>query len=52
MFGSKQQLHKCQTTETDIAAQNKVSRVKCIRYLEAYLDEALNLKEHVYKNKI
>jgi len=46
MFGSKQQLHKCLTTDIDIAG-DKVTRVKCIRYLGAYLGETLNLKEHV-----
>ena len=46
LFGSKQQLNKFLTTDIDIAG-DKVSRVKCIRYMGTYLNDTLTLKEHV-----
>lgn len=46
MFGSRQQLCKCDT-KTICIAGDEVKSGSCIRYLGAFLDETLNFKEHV-----
>lgn len=46
MFGSRQQLEKCQTTEINIC-DDAIKSSDCIRYLGAFLDETLNFKEHI-----
>ena len=46
MFGSSPQINKCTTTHIDIAGEN----IECksyIRYLGAFLDQNLTLKDHV-----
>lgn len=46
MFGSKQQLTKCETKSIKIV-NDTINKENCIRYLGAFLDENLNFKEHV-----
>lgn len=46
MFGSRPQLSKCNTEDTDKCGDT-VKRQSNIKYLGAFLDETLNFKEHV-----
>lgn len=46
IFGSKQQLDKCNTSEIDIAG-DLIQSESCIRYLGAFLDQTLTFKEHI-----
>ena len=46
MFGGRQQLNKCSTTSVRIAGDT-VNTVRRIRYLGAYLDETLQMKDHI-----
>ena len=48
LFGSKTQLSKCITTNISICG-DLVKGVSVIQYLEAWLDQNLNFKEHVNK---
>ncbi|CAG2199519.1 unnamed protein product [Mytilus edulis] len=48
LFGSRQQLSKCQTKEIIICGDVIKSKT-CIRYLGAFLDETLNFKDHITK---
>ncbi len=46
MFGSRQQLDKCNIKQINIAS-DYIEVESCIRYLGAFLDETLTFKEHV-----
>ena len=47
MIGSQSQLNKCITTALDING-TMVQTSKMIKYLEAYLDNGLSFKHHIY----
>ena len=46
LFGSRQQLQKCVTTRISVN-EDKVYRSNIIKYLGTWMDEQLNMKQHI-----
>ena len=46
LFGSRQQLNKCSTTEI-LVCDDSIEIPNCIRYLGALLDDNLDFKDHI-----